>query len=35
MSENAERPVRSRPRIGAEGAADHIERVITAADRGK
>ena len=33
MSENAERPARSRPRIGADGAADLIERVIPAADQ--
>ena len=33
MSENAERPARSRPRIGADGAADLIEREITAADQ--
>ena len=33
MSVNAERPARSRPRIGANGAADHIEREITAADQ--
>ena len=26
MSENADRPARSRPRIGSDGAADHIER---------
>ena len=28
MSENAERPARSRPRIGSEGAADRLERVV-------
>ena len=35
MSENAERPARSRPRIGADGAADLIEREIPAAERGR
>ncbi len=35
MSENAERPARSRPRIGSDGAADLIEREIPAANRGK
>ena len=35
MSENAERPAKSRPRIGADGAADLIEREIPAADRVK
>ena len=35
MSEKAERPVRSRPRNGSEGAADRLECEITAADLGQ
>ena len=32
MSEKAERPARSRPRNGSEGAADRLERVDRAAE---
>ena len=31
MSENAERPASSRPRIGSKGAADRLEREFPAA----
>ena len=34
MSENAERPASSRPRIRTEGAADRLEREFPAADPG-